>query len=98
MRSFNPFTAPTCKIHALTFKLYIFPSFNKPLSVLRGLTGVLSHANAKKRKKKMLKNVKFHTLIGRFQSNIMAVKWLIGDSPLRARCHSTFTPATLTLH
>ena len=68
MRSFNPATALTSKISRLKnsrthLQLYIFPSFNKPLSILCGLIGVLSHANAKKRKRKCLRMSNFTLLL-----------------------------------
>ena len=47
-------------------KQYIFTSCNKSLSVSCILMEAFSHANAKK-KKKMIKNFKLHTFIGRFQ-------------------------------
>ena len=47
---------------------YISRSYNKSLSILCFylMEGVLLHVNAEKRKK-MLKNFKFHNFIGRFQ-------------------------------
>ena len=48
--------------------------------MLCDLMEVLSHADAKK---KMHKNFKFHTFIGRFSRDILAVKGLWGDWPVK---------------
>jgi len=68
---FNPFTSPACKTsglksaHIHASKQYIFRSITNLISILCVLMKILSHANAKKRKK--LDDFKFRTFIVRFQ-------------------------------
>ena len=73
LNSFNPFTAPACKISGLKIALirackqYIRCSYNKSTFNAAHFDKVLSRAHAKE--EKSLSDFKFGTFIGHFQSD-----------------------------